>query len=426
MSEDRSTATLLQPVAGNGLLSRRLFLSAFTALAGGAGVGFASPRALGGLEVPDWTRRPGAALSGYGERSAHEAHVVRTVRAPANAPGSGASFTPLERMQGSITPNSLHFERHHNGVPAIDPAKHRLVIHGLVERPLVFDLGTLDRYPLQSHLYFLECSGNSAASNAPQALPMSAGDLHGLVSGAEWTGIPLRLLLEEAGVRPEGRWVVAEGADAAALHRSIPLAKLLDDGLLALYQNGERLRPANGYPMRLFLPGWEGSTNVKWLRRLEVTAEPVMGREETAKYTDLMPDGNASMFSLAMGVKSVITSPSGNMQLPTAGYYEISGLAWSGGGRITRVEVSADGGRSWADAELSGAVLPKALTPFRVPWRWDGQAAVLQSRALDETGAVQPARKTLMAERGPQYLYHYNAIQSWAVSPEGEVSNVYV
>ncbi|MFK7977399.1 MAG: sulfite dehydrogenase [Halioglobus sp.] len=425
MNEEECDSSLLKPVAGNGLLHRRVFLSGAAALLGGAGLSLADQRANAGLQVGDWSRAPGAPMREYGERSAYEADVLRMPRSPGNAPGSGASFSPLERLRGSITPSSLHFERHHNGVPQIDPQDHRLVIHGLVERPLVFDLQTLDRYPLQSHLYFLECSGNSAANNAPEALAMSAGELHGLVSGAEWTGVPLRVLMEEAGVQPQGRWVVAEGADAAAMHRSIPLTKILDDGLLALYQNGERLRPENGYPMRLFLPGWEGNTSVKWLRRLEVTEQPVMGREETAKYTDLMRNGEARMFSFTMDVKSVITAPSGKMKLPGSGYYEVSGIAWSGRGQIARVEVSADGGQSWADAELSGAALPKALTPFRIPWHWDGKPAVLQSRAVDETGAVQPTRETLIAERGPQYLYHYNAIQSWAVNTAGEVSNVY-
>jgi sulfane dehydrogenase subunit SoxC len=290
---------------------------------------------------------------------------------------------------------------------------------------LTFDLGALSRYPLISRIHFVECSGNSAPLYAAQPAPGGAGALHGLVSCAEWTGVPLSTLLDEAGVRPDGKWVLAEGADAAAMSRSIPLEKALDDALIAIYQNGERLRPENGYPMRLLLPGWEGNTNVKWLRRLKVTADPVMTKDETSKYTDSLPGGKAMQFTFPMGVKSVITSPSGGLKMQGAGLYQISGIAWSGAGRIRRVDVSADGGKTWAPAALSGPVLPKALTRFRMPWRWNGGAAVLMSRAVDETGAVQPTRSAFIGARGAAHRYHYNAIQSWAVLPAGEVRNVY-
>jgi sulfane dehydrogenase subunit SoxC len=237
--------------------------------------------------------------------------------------------------------------------------------------------------------------------------------------------VPLAILLDEAGVKPQGKWLLAEGADAAGMSRSVPLAKAYDDAMLALYQNGERLRPSNGYPVRLFLPGYEGNMNVKWLRRLKVTAEPTMTKDETSKYSDLQPDGKALMFTFPMEVKSVITSPSGQQKMRGPGLYQVSGLAWSGFGRIRRVEVSADGGKTWAQAALDGPVLPKALARFRMAWRWDGSPSVLQSRAVDEHGTVQPTRAALLAARGPQFRYHYNAIQSWSVAAAGDVSNVY-
>jgi sulfane dehydrogenase subunit SoxC len=238
--------------------------------------------------------------------------------------------------------------------------------------------------------------------------------------------VPLAVLLDEAGVKPEGRWLLAEGADAAAMSRSVPMAKAMDDAILALYQNGERLRPEQGYPVRLFLPGYEGNMSVKWLRRIKVTAEPTMTKDETSKYSDLQPNGRAKLFTFPMEVKSVITAPSGMQTMQGPGLYQISGVAWSGFGRVRRVEVSADGGKSFAEAALDGPVLPQALTRFRMPWRWDGSPSVLMSRAVDETGGVQPTRAALIAARGAAYRYHYNAIQSWSVAAGGAVSNVYV
>ncbi|MDY0005576.1 MAG: sulfite dehydrogenase [Spongiibacteraceae bacterium] len=409
-------------VAGNGLLERRTLMSGgirWLAVLAAAG----STQAAGSpLAVPAWTLQPGTDMRGYGQPSPHESGIARSV---VGRGGTGASRTPLESLDGTLTPNGLHFERHHNGVPAIDPAAHKLVIHGLVARPLIFSMEDLLRYPRVSRIHFLECSGNSAACFAPEPLPLTAGELHGLVSASEWTGIPLSILLDEAGVDQEARWLVAEGADAAALTRSVPLPIAQGEAMLALYQNGERLRPENGYPLRLFLPGIEGSANIKWLRRLEVTRLPGMARDETSKYTDLGPDGRSRMFSLAMGVKSVITTPSGKQQIPAPGYVQISGVAWSGAGRIQRVEVSADGGQSWADAELQSPVLARALTRFRMPWRWDGRPCVLQSRATDEQGNIQPSRQAFLASHGYRHVYHYNAIQSWAVAADGAVSNTY-
>ncbi len=416
----------LEVVAGNGLLHRRAFLRT-ASLGGAAALGFMVARhsAAQSADAPPWMRVPGRGMEPYGNRSSHENDVTRLVSAETGTVGAGASRTPHERLEGVITPSALHFERHHNGIPDIDPTRHRLLIHGLVSRPLFFDLEALSRYPLVSRIQFLECSGNSRANFRPAPQQTTAGALHGLLSCSEWTGVPLSTLLDEAGLSADARWVAAEGADSAAMVRSIPLEKMLDDAIVAIYQNGERLRPGNGYPMRLFLPGWEGNTSVKWLRTLKVTAEPVMARDETSKYTDLQFDGRARMFTFPMEVKSVITSPSGEQQMQGPGLYQVSGIAWSGAGRISRVEVSADGGASWAQAELTEPVLSKSLTRFRIPWRWNGGPAVLQSRAFDETGAVQPAREVLMQERGVKFNYHYNAIQSWAIGEAGTVANVY-
>jgi sulfane dehydrogenase subunit SoxC len=417
----RSAPDWLEPVAGNGLLHRRLFLTGGAAV---AGLTFITARAAP-PDVPASMKTPGAPMRAYGERSSHEARVQRTVGATTGAAGTGSSRTPLEALEGIVTPSSLHFERHHNGVPDIDPDQHRLLIHGLVEQPLIFDMASLARYPMVSKIQFLECSGNSGGNNNAEPPQQTAGGIHGLISCSEWTGVPLGLLLEEAGARPEGRWLLAEGADAAAMSRSVPMAKGLDDAIVALYQNGERLRPEQGYPVRLFLPGYEGNMCVKWLRRIKVTAEPTMTKDETSKYSDLQPNGRSLLFTFPMEAKSVITSPSGMQKMQGPGLYQISGMAWSGFGRIRRVEVSADGGKTWAQAALDGAVLPMAVTRFRMPWRWDGSPSVLQSRAIDETGAVQPSRPALMAARGASFRYHYNAIQSWSVAAAGDVSNVY-
>ena len=418
----REALDSLEQVAGNGLLHRRLFLTGGAAV---AGLTFMTARGAP-PDVPQAMRTPGMPMRAYGERSPREARVQRTVGATTGAAGTGSSRTPLESLEGIITPSSLHFERHHNGVPDIDPAEHRLLIHGLVERPLIFSMDALARYPMVSRIQFLECSGNSAANNNADAPQQTAGGIHGLVSCSDWAGVPLAVLLAEAGVRPEGRWLLAEGADAAAMSRSVPMAKAMDDAILALYQNGEKLRPEQGYPVRLFLPGYEGNMSVKWLRRIKVTAEPTMTKDETSKYSDLLPNGRAKLFTFPMEVKSVITAPSGMQTMQGPGLYQISGVAWSGFGRVRRVEVSADGGKSFAEAALDGPVLPQALTRFRMPWRWDGGPSVLMSRAVDETGAVQPTRAALMATRGAAFRYHYNAIQSWTVAAGGAVSNVYV
>jgi len=360
----------------------------------------------------------GRGISPYGERSPFEQSARRLPETTTLEEAS--SRTPLQDLDGMITPSSLHFERHHSGVPRIDPSQHELLVHGLVERPLIFTVSELKRMPSVSRMYFLECSGNSSSMWRPVAQPsVQAG--HGLTSCSNWIGVPLAVLLGEAGVRPEGRWLIAEGADACRMSRSIPIEKAWDDALVAYGQNGEALRPEQGYPLRLLLPGWEGNSSVKWLRRLKVVAEPVMTRDETSKYTDLMPDGRAQQFTFLMEAKSLITRPSAGRTLEAPGFHEISGIAWSGSGVVTRVEVSVDGGATWADATLQAPVLPKAHTRFTLPWRWDGGETVIASRCTDETGYVQPSREALVAARGLNANYHCHAIQAWRIMADGKV-----
>jgi sulfane dehydrogenase subunit SoxC len=423
---NKSDIEAAEVVAGNGLLHRRLFLATgATLLGGGLSLLTARPAGAAPLEVPPWMKAPGTHMSAYGQPSKYEADVQRVVGGTPNVVGSGVSFTPHHRLHGTITPNSLHFERHHSGVPDIDPKRHQLLIHGAVKRSLTFTVDALLRYPTVTRIQFLECAGNSGSNLAPQPPQAPCGVIHGLMSCSEWTGVPLAILMDEAGVDRGAEWVLAEGADAAAMSRSVPLAKLMDDAIIALYQNGERLRPENGYPLRLFLPGYEGNMSVKWLRRLKVVTAPTMTRDETSHYTDVLLNGKALMLTYPMEVKSIITSPSTGLALRQPGTYEITGLAWSGGGKIARVEVSADGGRSWGDAALAEPVLAKSFTRFRMAWRWSGEPAVLMSRAIDETGAVQPTRASFIAERGERMNYHNNAIQAWSVATGGEVSNVY-
>jgi sulfane dehydrogenase subunit SoxC len=377
-------------------------------------------------DVPPWMKGPGAGFNPYGTPSKHESKVTRTFgRSQPGTTGSGAIRTPLESLEGTVTPSGLHFERSHSGVPEIDPAQHRLLIHGMVKRPLIFTIDALLRYPMVSRVHFIECAGNSQLMYQPTPPNLTAGQTHGLVSCSDWTGVPLRLLLDEAGVDPSAQWILAEGADAAAMSRSIPMAKAMDDAMLALFQNGERLRPENGYPLRLFLPGWEGNMNVKWLRRLKVVPAPIMTKDETSRYTDLQRDGKSLMFTYPMEVKSVITQPSHGMTLSGAGLYQISGLAWSGDGAIKKVDVSADGGKTWREAALTAPVLSRSLTRFRLPWRWDGSAAVLKSRATDDGGHVQPERDKFIAEHGNNALFHFHGIQAWSVAANGEVKHVY-
>jgi sulfane dehydrogenase subunit SoxC len=403
---------------------RRGFLTGATALLAGVGASRAIRAEASESDVPASMKQQGAPVLAhpYGVPSPYEKDVVRRVSVPPPPFATAAySKTPLQDLHGIVTPNGLHYERHHAGVPTIDPAAHKLLVHGLVERPLVFTIDDIVRFPSTSRIHFLECSGNTQGWKNGDAA-WTVQDTHGLLSCCEWTGVPLSTLLAEVGVKPAAKWVLAEGADAAGMTRSVPIEKALDDALLAYAQNGERLRPEQGYPLRLFLPGFEGNMSVKWLRRLKLGDEPFETREETARYTGLLPNGTARQFVFYMEAKSVITFPSGRQKLPGPGFYEISGLAWSGRGQIKRVEVSTDGGATWRDAQLQEPVLSKCLTRFRLPWTWDGGPAVLQSRSTDATGYRQPTHAALIKARGLNSYYHYNGIQSWRLDTAGAVT----
>jgi sulfane dehydrogenase subunit SoxC len=366
--------------------------------------------------------RPVLSEHGYGSRSQFESEV--RWRYPTATAQSSWSMTPLASGHGIVTPSGLFFERHHAGIPTIDPREHTLILHGMVDEPMRFTMDDLMRLPSVSRLHFIECSGNTLTEWEEPTLRTVQGT-HGLTSTSEWTGVKLSTVLEMAGLQDSGTWILAEGADAAVMTRSVPVEKAMDDAILAYAQNGEALRPEQGYPLRLLLPGFEGNMQIKWLRRLEVSDMPFMTREETSKYTDLMPDGEARQFTFEMDAKSVITFPSGAMRLPRPGYYEITGLAWSGRGRVTKVEVSTDGGETWEEAALQEPVLDKCHTRFRLPWVWDGEPAVLQSRVTDETGYIQPTLEELVEVRGTDSVYHLNAIQSWGIDSDGEVTNVH-
>lgn len=371
-----------------------------------------------GLRDP--SKVPGRPTSEVGARAPGE-QPSRLVR---NQNLSSSSRTPLQDLNGTITPADLHFERHHAGVPDIVAEDHELLIHGMVDRPMMFRMADLKRYPCASQTYFLECSGNGGGAYSRDRMPtdITVQALDGLLSTSEWTGLPLSWVLREVGVRPGASWMLAEGGDAALMSRSVPLDKAMDDALLAYGQNGEAIRPEQGYPLRLFLPGWEGNISVKWLRRLEITDRPTMTRDETSKYTDPLRGGAARQFSFVMDAKSVITFPSYPYALPDRGWWEIKGLAWTGRGRITRVEVSTDGGRSWADAQLQRPVLSKSTVRFRHLWEWSGREALIVSRATDETGYVQPTVHQLWDVRGERTSYHQNHQRAWKVASTGEVT----
>jgi sulfane dehydrogenase subunit SoxC len=363
---------------------------------------------------------------GYGSRSQFESEV--RWRFPTANEYTSWSMTPLDKMVGNLTASGLHFERHHGGIPTIDPSKHMLVVHGMINSAKKFSLADLKRFPSVTRKYFIECSGNGLTEWNKPTLKTVQGT-HGLISTSEWTGVQFALIAREVGLKDDGAWVLAEGADAAVMTRSIPLEKMLKDAILAYGQNGEAIRPEQGYPLRLVLPGYEGNTHIKWLRRLEVSDKPFMTREETSKYTDLLANGKARQFSFEMEAKSVITFPSGEMKLPGPGFYSISGLAWSGRGRVQSVDVSVDGGKTWYPAHLDNVPEPICTVRFNFPWMWDGKPAVLQSRCTDETGYIQPTLKDLIAIRGSNgpfgSIYHLNAVQSWAIGVDGSVTNVH-
>jgi sulfane dehydrogenase subunit SoxC len=405
-------APALEQVAGNGLLHRRALLGGGIAFAGALANGAASTGAAAEpLQEPEWSLEPGAVTPALQIPSRFEAKVVRTLSDPKGDPRTQHARAPLQMLEGTITPNPVHFTILHSGIPDIDPAQHVLIIHGMVKQPLEFTVDALLRYPMVTRKHFVECGGNSAPMFSPEPIQATVQALHGLSSCAEWTGVPLSTLLDEAGVDPKAVWLIAEGADSLAVSRSVPMKKAYDDAMVALYQNGERLMPGNGYPMRLLLPYYD-----------------------SRNYSPLLPDGKAYKFYFVCEVKSFITRPSFGDSLDGPGFYEISGIAYSGNGRVEKVEVSADGGKSWGEAAVDGPVSAKAFTRFRMPWRWDGQPAVLTSRAWDESGAAQPLRADFVAARGeakkvPNVLgfpnQHYNSLTSWGIDGKGEIKHVY-
>ncbi|MFY0676895.1 MAG: sulfite dehydrogenase [Neptuniibacter sp.] len=377
---------------------------------------------------PAWGKQLGHGVVEYpyGSPSQYEKHVVRRTVPWLTADSiASISMTPLQDLKGIITPNGLVFERYHGGVPQVKPEEHRLIIHGLVERPIIFTMEDLMRFPSVSQIKFIECPANGGMEwkgAQMEALQFT----HGMLSCCEWTGVPLKVLLDEVGVKPEGKWILAEGADGSHMSRSIPLEKALDDTLVVYAQNGEMLRPEQGYPLRLLNPGWEGNTSIKWLRRLEIGDQPWYHREETSKYTDLMPDGRARKFTFVQETNSVITSPCPENPIVQKGFLEIEGIAWSGRGKIKQVDVSFDGGVNWVPAKLKGLVLDKALTRFSLVTKWEGQPWLLQARAIDETGYVQPTLGQLRKVRGGNSIYHKNSIHTWKIAPTGEVTNVQI
>ncbi|MDO7668524.1 MAG: sulfite dehydrogenase [Burkholderiaceae bacterium] len=414
--------------------ARRSFMG--KALAMGAGVAAASKAAFAApagedaiLKLPAHTTGlgQGVATDGYGKPSKWESNLTRR-----ESPGltrvtqASVSFCPLQGLFGIITPSGLHFERHHQGWWDIDPSKHRFMVNGLVSRPRVFTMDDLMRLPSVSRIHFIECGANTGPEWGNVALP-SVQYTHGMISCAEFTGVLLSTVLEMCGIdKKRARYVLAEGADGSSMTRTISMETAMDDVIVAWGMNGEMLRPENGYPLRLVVPGVQGVSWVKYLRRIEVGDKPYATKDEAIHYIDLQPDGQHRQYTSIQECKSVITTPSGGQTLLDQGYYNISGLAWSGRGSVKRVDVSVDGGRNWRTARMEGPVLSKALTRFNIDWVWDGKPAIIQSRAIDSTGYVQPKINQLRAVRGTRSVYHNNAIQSWKITENGEVSNVQV
>jgi sulfane dehydrogenase subunit SoxC len=406
-------------------LSRRTLLTtASLGVAGTIAAGRAAAETL--ADVPP--REPGADLSTRSERSKY----VKIGRIPEAGPGrrnvdpSDAinSKTPLDRLVGTVTPSDLHYERSHSGVPDLDPAKHRLLVHGMVQNPLVFTVDDLKAMPSVSRTVFLECTGNGWENWKKADEKLTVQNTHGLVSTNEWTGVPLKFVLDLVGKEKGSTWMLAEGGDAAGVARSIPLTdEIMNEAILAHGQNGEPLRPAHGFPVRLIMPGFEGNLNIKWLRRLKFGDQPWMTRWETARYTQLLANGKARQFQLRMETNSVITSPSGTMEI-RPGYNRITGLAWSGHGKIAKVEISTDAAKTWAEAKLNYPVLAKAQTRFQMDWAWNGQPTKIVSRSTDEMGNVQPDRESFIAQMGTNALFHYNAQQTWSIDAAGRVRNV--
>ena len=386
------------------------------------------------LQLPAHSRGLGqpVALQGYGKPSAFEANVQRRPSPGlTQTPQSSVSFAPLQSLFGIVTPSGLHFERHHQGWWDIDPTQHRLMVNGsdakMVKTPLVFTVDELMRLPSVSRFHFIECGANTGMEWGNVAVP-TCQYTHGMLSCSEFTGVPLKLLLDMAGADfKRGRYLLAEGADGSGMTRTLPM-ELVESGevLVAYGQNGEMLRPENGYPLRLVVPGVQGVSWVKYLRRIEVGDQPYGSKDETLHYIDLMPGGQHRQYSSTQECKSVVTTPSGGQVLVGRGAFQISGLAWSGRGKVRRVDVSTDGGQNWRPARLQAPVMHKCLTRFSLDWVWQGQPALVQSRAMDDTGYVQPSYRQLRAVRGSRSIYHNNAIQTWLVKESGEVGNVHL
>ncbi len=423
-----------QARAGRRDFLRRAFATAAGAAAGAPLAAAAATGEAAILELPEHSTGLGqpVASDGYGKPSRHEANVQRR-----QSPGltqtaqASVSFAPLQSLFGIVTPSGLHFERHHQGWWDVDPTQHRLMLNGsdakILRTPMVFTMDELMRLPSVSRFHFIECGANTGMEWGNVAVP-TCQYTHGMLSCSEFTGVPLRTLLEMAGADfKRGRYVLAEGADGSGMTRTIPMEMVERGEVLVAYgQNGEMLRPENGYPLRLVVPGVQGVSWVKWLRRIEVGDQPYGTKDETLHYIDLMPDGRHRQYSSLQECKSVVTTPSGGQVLVGQGYYTISGLAWSGRGKVKRVDVSVDGGRNWRTARLESPVLDRCLTRFNLDWVWDGKPALVQSRATDATGYVQPSYRQLRAARGSRSIYHNNAIQTWLVQESGEVGNVHL
>ncbi|KZK90876.1 Sulfoxide reductase catalytic subunit YedY [Pseudovibrio sp. W64] len=410
--------------------TRRNLLKSGALLSGAALTGAALPARANDPAITNlqpWMQELGDGVDAmpYGVPSQYEAHVKRrTVEWLTADRVSSINFTPLHELDGIITPNGLCFERHHGGAAHIDPAQHRLMINGLVDKELVFTMEDILRFPRENRIYFLECAANSGMEWRGAQLN-GCQFTHGMIHNVMYTGVPLRLLLEEAGLKTNAKWLMPEGADASAMTRSIPLQKALDDCLVAFKMNGEALRPEQGYPLRLVVPGWEGNMWIKWLRRIEVGDEPWHHREETSKYTDLMENGKARRFTWEMDCKSIITNPSPQAPiLHKSGHTVLTGLAWSGRGTIPRVDITLDGGKNWHAARMDGLSFDKSMHRFYFEFDWDGKPLLLQSRAHDSTGYIQPTKNELRAVRGENSIYHNNGIHTWYVSENGEAENV--
>jgi len=412
--------------------SRRAFLSGAAAVGAGVVTSSAARAQTADpliVESQDWAQSFGDGVDAtpYGLPIEYEGDVIRrNVEWLTADTVSSINFTPIHALDGTITPQGCAFERHHSGAIDLKKSDYRLMINGLVDTPLIFTYADLERFPRENHVYFCECAANTGMEWAGAQLN-GAQFTHGMIHNMEYTGVPLRLLLQEAGYDTAGKWVFVEGADASSNGRSIPMEKALDDVLVAFKANGEALRKEHGYPVRLVVPGWEGNMWVKWIRRIEVTNEPVESREETSKYTDTLEDGTSRKWTWAMDAKSVVTSPSPQAPITHGkGPLVITGLAWSGNGAITRVDVSRDGGKTWETARLAKPGEKMALTRFYLDVDWDGSEMLLQSRAMDETGYVQPTKAQLREVRGLNSIYHNNCIQTWWVRENGEAENVEV